>query len=135
MKDEKKGFFSLGMLAVAVLTLAFLGTGCVVSPVRYSDSRVTVASELGRKVWVTDVRLLPGEGSHRTLQVNVVNSTRDVTRLEYKVVWMDATGLEIPSVVSTWQADSLSGLEIRNLRATAPSPQAVDFRFYVKEAR
>ena len=46
-----------------------------------------------------------------------------------------ATGSAIPSVVSTWQPISAAPREVVPLQATAPSPDAVDFRFYVQAER
>jgi uncharacterized protein YcfL len=99
------------------------------------DRRVTVAPDLGTVVWVTDVRLMKGPSSHFTMQANVVNNTDGVVRMEYRVDWLDATGTVIPSVVSTWQPMSAAAREVVPLQATAPSPAAVDFRFYVQAER
>ena len=118
-----------------VLALAALVTGCVSYPTPPMDRRVTVAPDLGSSVWVTDVRLTKGPSSHSTLQANVVNNTEDVVRMEYRVDWLDAAGSAIPSVLSTWLPMSAAAREVVPLQATAPSPDAVDFRFYVQAER
>ena len=64
-----------------------------------------------------------------------MNNTDGVMRMEYRVDWLDATGSAIPSVVSTWQPMSAAAREVVPLQATAPSPAAVDFRFYVQPER
>ena len=127
MKMNRKSF-----LAAA---LAGLVAGCVSYHTPPMDRRVTVAPDLGSAVWVTDVRLAKGPSSHFTMQANVVNNTSGVVRMEYRVDWMDATGTIIPSVVSTWQPMSAAAREVVPLQATAPSPEAVDFRFYVQPER
>ena len=109
--------------------------GCVTYHTPPMDRRVTVAPDLGTAIWVTDVRLTKAHSQHYTLQANVVNNAECVVRMEYKVVWLDANGAEIPSVVSTWQPMSAASRDIVGLTATAPSPEAVDFRFYVQAAR
>ena len=116
-------------------TLAGLVTGWLSYHTPPMDRRVTVAPDLGAAVWVTDVRLAKGPSSHFTLQANVVNNTGGVVRMEYRVDWLDATGSAIPSVVSTWQPMSAAAREVVPLQATAPSPEAVDFRFYVQAER
>ena len=121
-------FLMVGLLASACI-------GCVSYHTPPMDRRVTVAPDLGTYIWVTDVRLAKGSSQHYTFQANVVNNTGGIVRMEYKVVWLDANGLEIPSVVSTWQPMSAAARDIVGLTATAPSPDAVDFRFYVKVAR
>ena len=127
MKMNRKSF-----LAAALVGLV---AGCISYHTPPMDRRVTVAPDLGAAVWVTDVRLAKGPSSHFTLQANVVNNTSGVVRMEDRVDWLDATGSAIPSVVSTWQPMSAAAREVVPLQATAPSPEAVDFRFYVQAER
>lgn len=127
MKISRKGF-----LAAA---LAGLMAGCISYHTPPLDRRVTVSPDLGTAVWVTDVRLAKAPSNHFTLQANVVNNTDGVMRMEYRVDWLDATGSAIPSVVSTWQPMSAAAREVVSLQATAPLPEAVDFRLYVQPER
>ena len=127
MKINRKSFLSAA--------LAGLVAGCVSYHTPPMDRRVTVAPDLGAAVWVTDVRLAKGPSSHFTMQANVANNTDGVMRMEYRVDWLDATGTVIPSVVSTWQPMSAAPRQVVPLQATAPSPAAVDFRFYVQAER
>lgn len=127
MKMNRKSF-----LAAA---LAGLVAGCISYHTPPMDRRVTVAPDLGTAVWVTDVRLAKGPSSHFTMQANVVNNTSGVMRMEYRVDWLDATGTVIPSVVSTWLPMSAAAREVVALQATAPAPEAVDFRLYVQTVR
>ncbi len=127
MKISRKCF-----LAAA---LAGLMAGCISYHTPPLDRRVTVAPNLGTAVWVTDVRLAKGPSSHFTLQANVVNNTDGVVRMEYRVEWLDATGTVIPSVVSTWQPIAAAARAVIPLQATAPVPEAVDFRLYVQALR
>ena len=120
---------------IVVAVLAALAAGCISYHTPPMDRRVTVSPDLGTAVWVTDVRLAKGPSSHFTLQANVVNNTDGVVRMEYRVDWLDATGSAIPSVVSTWRPMSAAAREVVPLQATAPSAEAVDFRFYVQPER
>ena len=115
-----------------IAAFAALAAGCVSCHNPPLDRRVTISPNLGTAVWVTDIRLAKGVSSHYTLQANVVNNTDDLVQMEYRVDWLDATGSAIPSVVSTWQQMSAAAREVVPLQATAPSPDAVDFRFYVQ---
>lgn len=121
--------------SIIVAVLAALAAGCISYHTPPMDRRVTVSPDLGTAVWVTDVRLAKGPSSHFTLQANVVNNTDGVVRMEYRVDWLDATGSAIPSVVSTWRPMSAAAREVVPLQATAPSAEAVDFRFYVQPER
>ena len=121
--------------SIIVAVLAALAARCISYHTPPMDRRVTVSPDLGTAVWVTDVRLAKGPSSHFTLQANVVNNTDGVVRMEYRVDWLDATGSAIPSVVSTWRPMSAAAREVVPLQATAPSAEAVDFRFYVQPER
>jgi len=121
----------LAGLVLAALAVA----GCATSTSYALDTRVSVAPELYQRLVVRDIRLARSAGGQATMQASVVNNDHAVNRLAYRVVWFDAAGCEIPSVTSTWQLTSLAPLEVGSLTATAPSTEAVDFRFHVKEAR
>ena len=120
---------------LCLLSALAVCAGCVSYHTPPADRRVTVSPDLGSRVWVTDVRLTKAKSQHYTLQANVANNTDGVVRMEYKVVWLDSSGAEIPSVVSTWQPMSAAARNVAGLTATAPSPEAVDFRLYVQVAR
>lgn len=114
---------------------AVLLSGCVATNVPPMDRRVTVAEDLGCRVYVTDVRCAKGASVHPTFQANVVNNTSGDLGVEWKVVWLDADGITIDSIVSTWSARMLHPHEICALKSTAPTPAAVDMLFYVRKAR
>ena len=118
-----------------LLSALVVCAGCVSYHTPPEDRRVTVSPDLGTCVWVTDVRLTKAQSQHYTLQANVANNTDGVVRMEYKVVWLDPNGAEIPSVVSTWQPMSAAARNVVGLTATAPAPEAVDFRLYVQGAQ
>lgn len=128
---DRRGFASLVLSGA----LASIVAGCVSCHTPPMDRRVTVAPDLGSAVWVTDVRMSRVGSQHCTLQANIVNNTGSVVRMEYKVVWLDSTGTQFDSVVSGWQPASAAARDVVGLVATAPSPDAVDFRLYVQAAR
>ena len=118
-----------------VSVLAGLVVGCVSTNVPPMDRRVTIAEDLGTSVYVTDVRCAKGASSYATFQANVVNNTSHDLGVEYKVVWLDADGITIDSLVSTWNKIMLAPKDIQALKATAPRPDAADMLFYVRRLR
>ena len=128
-------------LAFAALAAAAAMAGCISPPqnnIDYNapiDSRVTVAPDIGGDVVVTDVRCAKGSGSYLTFQANLANSCSFAVPVEWKVQWLDADGIEIDSVVSTWNARMLQPYELCGLKATAPTPSAADMRFYVRRKK
>lgn len=118
----------------AVCTLA----GCISPPQNAAeapaDTRVTVAPDLFGDIVVTDVRCVKNAIGYMTLQANIVNNCSRPLAVDWRVQWLDADGVEIESVVSTWNARMIQPMEICGLKATASSPSAADMRFYVRQS-
>ena len=119
----------------AAIVGATLLSGCIATNVPPSDRRVTLAPDLGTSVYVTDVRCTKGNSSCLTFQANVVNNTSSDLPVEWKLAWLDADGVEIDSVVSTWRSRMLQPFDVCALKGTAPTSAAVDMMFYVRRAR
>ena len=124
-----KVIVALGLIA-AVIT-----TGCVSTALPPADRRVTIAEDLGTSVSVTDARCTKGKGSYATFQANVANNTSRDLGVEWKVVWLDADGIAIDSVVSTWNKLVLPARDIQALKGTSPRMDAADMLFYVRRLR
>ena len=121
--------------SIVAAVLAVLAVGCVSYHTPPMDRRVTVAEDLGTAVWVTDVRCAKGSSPYATFQANVVNNTSYDLGVEWKVVWLDANGVTIDSLVSTWNKVMLAPKDIQALKGTAPRPDAADMLFYVRRLR
>lgn len=115
--------------------LAGLVAGCVSYNAPPIDRRVTIAEDLGTAVFVTDARCAKGASSYATFQANVVNNTSHDLGVEWKVVWLDADGIAIDSLTSTWNKLVLPPKGIQALKGTAPRPDAADMLFYVRRLR
>lgn len=66
---------------------------------------------------------------HRLIEVQAVLASgvdRD-TRFEYRTLWFDAGGMEIPSFPGSWFSGDIPGLGTACLLEIAPSPDAVSF--------
>lgn len=110
--------------------------GCIAAPTDPVDRRVTLTPELDGDIMITDIRVAKTDSSDfKTVQMNVVNNCGKPYAVQWKVQWLDADGIEIDSVVSTWKARALQPYEICGLKATAPRPDAADLRIYVRKDR
>ena len=115
-----------------------LAAGCTMTPATNDipvDRRVTLAADLADDMVVTDLRCVRGPSGHLELQANVVNNLAEDRGVEWRVVWLDASGLEIESVVSNWAKRMVSAKDIAEIRSVAPSQAAVDFRFHLRRLR
>lgn len=117
------------MFAIGAAALA----GCASSPVQPMDTRVTVAPGLYGDLYVSDVRCVKGGSGVLTMQANVVNNTSSQLRLQWRVQWLDADGMEIETIVSTWSDVAVQPYAIKGLKSTGPGPDAVDMRLYLRK--
>ena len=101
------------------LAAVILLSGCVATNVPPPDRRVTVAEDIGTKVYITDIRY---------------NTSSDFA-VEWKVVWLDADGVTIDSLVSSWNKLMLAPNDIVGLKNTAPTVDAADMLFYLRRMR
>lgn len=120
-----KSAFVFGLMAVGLLT-----GGCRIYPPM--DPRVTVADNAEGDVYVADVRCLKTADNIMTYQVNVLNRTSSELWLDWKVIWLDAAGQEIDSIVSTWNSLAVAPRDVKGLKGTAPRSDAADMRFYIR---
>lgn len=127
------------LMAAAVAAAACALAGCIAPPQNADaagapmDTRVTVAPDLFGDIVVTDVRCVKGGGGFLTLQANIVNNCSRPLAVDWKVQWLDADGVEIDSVMSTWNARMLQPFEICGLKGTAPTAASADMRLYVRK--
>lgn len=129
-------------LAIAAIAAAAgVVAGCISPPQNNLadntpvDTRVTVAPDVSGDVVVTDVRCVKGNGLYLTFQANLANACNCALPVEWRVQWLDANGVEIDSVVSTWNDRMLQPYELCGLKSTAPTLAAADMRFYVRRKR
>ena len=122
------------LLAIATMSVAAaaLSGSSTLPPV---DTRVTVAADVAGDVVISDIRCPRNQAGFLTFQANVVNLRSGERGVEWKVVWLDADGVEIETLLSSWNKAMLAPNEIKSLRATAPRPDAVDMRFYIRRLR
>lgn len=123
------------IFAMIMCFVASLSTGCVATNVPPPDRRVTIAADLGTKVYVTDVRCAKGKSDYATFQANVVNNTSSDLGVEWRVVWLDEDGIAIDTLASTWDKVMLAPGEIQALKSTSPRMDSADMRFYVRKLR
>ena len=126
----------LPVLAAGILSLALAGcTSPNISVAPPPDRRITLAADLAADVLVTDVRCVRDAGGYLEFQANVVNNMATDRGIEWRIVWLDANGLELPSAVSNWAKLMVSPKDIAEVRCVAASQAAADFRFHLRRLR
>lgn len=131
-------------LILTCIACAFLLGGCA------SVNTVEPAAPAGQKQMIADKRIITDKslngiadvlgvntataGDLMQIQVEVRNRTRGVKNISYQVEWFDKSGMLVRSPSQTWHVLSLEGGERRMIKATAPNPNAVDFRLKLLES-
>lgn len=96
------------------------------------DARLRIAPNVAGSLRIVDARMAKGASDVYRLQLTFENLRSSPVRFFYRVSWLDASGMEIPSTLSSWRADALGPRELRPVSAVAPSAGAVDFLVQVQ---
>lgn len=134
------------LLSVAALGLVAFLTGCsttnvnsvqradsLAAPNMISDKRVVTDASLAGKVRVLGVNEGRVSGDHLKIQVRVENNRSKTVMFRYRVEWVDANGMMLPTPTDLWKPFTLQGREQAAIEAVAVSPKAVDFVLKLQE--
>ena len=119
-------------VALVGLMMAML-LGCATA--KFLDTNVIISNDISHKIKLMDVRCVRDETGYCVAQANVHNISSGEITIEWKVQWLDANGVEIESLVNTWQKQAIPAQDIKGLRNVAPSKDAVTMRFYVRRLK
>ncbi|WP_404424927.1 DUF1425 domain-containing protein [Nibricoccus sp. IMCC34717] len=135
-----KAFLPLALLAV------LLGAGCATQNVNtvsraneqaapnfIADKRVVTDASLAGKVRILAVNEGKVSGDHLKIQVRIENNKSKTVMFRYRVEWVDANGMMLPTPTDLWKPFTLQGREQSVIEAVAVSPKAVDFVLKIQE--
>lgn len=105
------------------------------APTEVVDQRVERDRTLNRKARVIGVREATTESGLLKIQVEVQNITRNPRLVNYRFEWVDRDGMLVSTSTSNWKLLSIASNESVMLAGVAPTPEVVDFRFKVLEAK
>lgn len=143
--------FRNSMMIVVVIGMVFLA-GCASQP---SDPRINMGKGVGGDTAGDNILMRPfgmvisallGEGIEITdvieartpegfldVQMRGYNKAYGAKRFEYRVEWLDAAGMTIPTKTSVWIPVSAIGKSEVSFRFIAPRKEAVDFRLNTRK--
>lgn len=134
------------LLPVAVLALAAFAGGCSTQNVNtveraqaeaqpnlIADKRVVTDASLAGKVKILAVNQGKVSGDHLKIQVRIENNKSKTVMFRYRVEWVDANGMMLPTPTDLWKPFTLQGREQSVIEAVAVSPKAVDFVLKIQE--
>jgi uncharacterized protein YcfL len=97
-----------------------------------SISKVIGDESLVRTIQMTGVVQSTVSGNLRKMQATVENLDSKVRTLNYKIEWIDDSGMAIDSANEGWKTIQLQGRESQSIQSVAVSPKAVDFRLKLR---
>ena len=97
-----------------------------------SVSKIIGDEGLARTIQMTGVVQSTVSGNLRKMQATVENLDTKVRTLNYKIEWIDDSGMAIDYANEGWNTIQLQGRESQSIQSVAVSPKAVDFRFKLR---
>jgi hypothetical protein len=100
------------------------------------DPRVKIIdTELTESVAVTEIKSEMNRGGLMDVQINGTNISGSYLNLEYRIDWLDGSGLLIPTTITKWKEfPAFQKAEFR-FKTTAPTKTAADFRILIRRGK
>ncbi len=87
---------------------------------------------LSKEIEVLDIKARY-QGEFLEGQTIIKNRKKYTVRFEYKYEWFDTEGFPLPSNVSLWKPERLSGMETKWINGLCPKPGATGFKVMIRE--
>ena len=94
---------------------------------------MVISALMGEGVEITDVIEARTPQGYLDVQMKGYNKAYGKKRFEYRVEWLDANGMVIPTKTSVWMPVSAIGKAEVTFRFIAPRREAVDFRITTRK--
>ncbi|MCG8617751.1 MAG: YcfL family protein [Desulfobacterales bacterium] len=115
---------------VLLFSAGILIFSCTATP--KPDPRINVIGH-NPGISVINLRSEVNYGGLMEVQVTGRNHSTYYKQLEYRIVWLDSRGIEIPTILSAWaMVPAFESAEFRFV-AVSPSPSAADFRILLRK--
>ena len=95
-------------------------------------SKIIGDESLGRIFQVTGINQSTVSGNLLKVQATVENIDTKIRTLNYKIEWIDDSGMSIESTNEAWKSIQLQGRESQTIQSVAINPKAVDFRIKLR---
>jgi uncharacterized protein YcfL len=105
-----------------------LANNIVTRPVIHAFSAI-----IGEGIEVKQAVTRVNKDGFMELEVSGYNKSFETRRFEYKVEWVDGSGIVIDSTTNKWLQTSAAGKSPFTLKAVAPRTTAVDFRMNTRQ--
>ncbi|WP_432799364.1 YcfL family protein [Poriferisphaera sp. WC338] len=97
--------------------------------------KIITDGSLRSKARVVDIRESRVGNDHLKIQAEILNTTSSRKSFNYRIDWLNADGMSIPSLMTKWKTKSIAGKETAFVTAVAPTSKAADFRLQLVETK
>jgi len=114
-----------------IISLVF--NGCNTTP-KLKDPIVNVIDSCSNSyIQILDLKGRIKDDGFMQAQVRGKNITNSYFRVEYKIVWLDANGFTIDSILSNWTTTPADANQPFYIHEISPNTKAKSFRFYLRK--
>ncbi|MEB3767019.1 YcfL family protein [Acinetobacter sp. MD2] len=129
--------FTFGLVCSLGLTLTACTAPNSLNTQTQNDGTMTVKKLTNNAVLLTEIGIdrvnMQQVGDLKKVALSIKNQRFNNKHFTYKIVWVDANGVEVNPEGSIWKPIDLTGREIKSVQSLAPNPSAVDVVVYLKK--
>ena len=130
-------FLTLGVIAtLSTLLIACTAPNALTTKTQ-PNGEMSIQTRANNTVLLTEIGVdrvsMINVGDLKKIALGIKNQRFNNKHFAYKIVWVDAYGMEVNPEGSIWKPIDLTGREIKTVQSLAPNPSAVDVVVYLKK--
>lgn len=130
-------FLTLGLIGTLSTLLVACTAPNALTTKTQSNGEMSVQTRTNNAVLLTEISVdrvnMVNVGDLKKIALGIKNQRFNNKHFSYKIVWVDAQGMEVNPEGSIWKPIELTGREIKTVQSLAPNPSAVDVVVYLKK--
>ena len=130
-------YFNFALSAALALTLSACTAPNALSTQTQTNGDINIQKRTNNAVLFTEIGVdrinMVNVGDLKKIALSIKNQRFNNKHFSYKIVWVDAQGMEVNPESAIWKPIDLTGREIKTVQSLAPNPSAVDVVVYLKK--
>lgn len=130
-------YFNFALSAALALTLSACTAPNALSTQTQTNGDINIQKRTNNAVLFTEIGIdrisMVNVGDLKKIALGIKNQRFNNKHFSYKIVWVDAQGMEVNPESAIWKPIDLTGREIKTVQSLAPNPSAVDVVVYLKK--
>jgi len=129
--------FTFALVGLAATLMVGCTAPNALSTQTNADNAISIKTITNNPVLTTEVFVervnMSNAGDLKKVAVAIKNRRFNNKDFNYKIVWVDAQGVEVNPESAIWKPIQLTGREVKGVQSVAPNPSAVDVVVYLKK--